>query len=63
MVEKKKTHFIWLSDSCYPRRGGKLIKGETYKISDYPEAVVAEWVKTKVAKYVSEQSKNLIKEK
>lgn len=49
---EKKTHFIWLLDSCLPRKGKKLIKGEKHKTSDYPSAIVAEWVRTKAAKYV-----------
>lgn len=51
-MAETKTHFIWLLDSCFPRKGPKLIKGEKHKISDYPKTVVAEWVRTKAAKYV-----------
>ena len=44
--------FMWLLDSCEPRRGPKLIKGQEHNVKDYPDAVVEEWVKTKAAKYV-----------
>lgn len=53
----KEKHFEWLSDSCTPRKGGRLEKGKIYKVGAYPESVVAEWVKTKAAKYVQGSSK------
>jgi len=44
--------FIWLSDPCVWRNGGpKLEKNKEYSISDFTAPVVAEWVKTKHAKY------------
>ena len=48
----KEKHFEWLLDSCSPRKGGRLEKGKIYNVGDYPAEVVAEWVKTKAAKYV-----------
>jgi hypothetical protein len=48
----KEKYFEWLLDSCTPRKGGKLEKGKIYKVGDYPEDTVAEWVKSKAAKYV-----------
>lgn len=48
----KEKYFEWLLDSCTPRKGGKLEKGKVYKVENYPADVVAEWVKTKAAKYV-----------
>ena len=48
----KEKHFEWLLDSCFPRKGAKLEKGKVYNVGDYPAEVVAEWVKTKAAKYV-----------
>lgn len=53
----KEKDFEWLSDSCSPRKGGDLEKGKVYKVEDYPEGVVAEWVKQKAAKYVKDKSK------
>lgn len=53
----KETHFKWLVDSCSSRKGKKLKTGEVYAVSDFPEHVVAEWVKTKAAAYVKEKSK------
>jgi len=44
--------FIWLRDSCEPRKGPKLIKGQEHNVKDYPEAVIEEWIKTKAAEYV-----------
>ena len=57
--------FIWLLDSCEPRRGPKLIKGQEYNSKDFPpspgvkdkDAVVKEWVKTKAAELVAEKPK------
>jgi len=53
----KEKYFEWLLDSCVTRKGAKLEKGKVYKVEDYPEDVVAEWVKTKAAKYVKDKSK------
>jgi len=53
----KEKYFKWLLDSCTPRKGGKLEKGKVYKVEDYPEDIVAEWVKTKAASYVKDKSK------
>lgn len=47
--------FKWLLDSCYPRRGPKLIKDQEYDSKDFPKHVVDEWAKTKVAKYIVEK--------
>lgn len=51
-MAETKSQFIWLIDSCFPRKGKKLIKGEKHKTSDYPKDVVAEWIRTKAAKFV-----------
>lgn len=48
----KEKNFEWLLDSNTPRKGGRLEKGKVYKVESYPEDTVAEWVKTKAAKYV-----------
>ncbi|MAH50286.1 hypothetical protein CMI37_30980 [Candidatus Pacearchaeota archaeon] len=54
--------FKWLSDSCRARKGKELIKNQIHDGSDYPEAVVAEWVKTKDAAYCSnDPSKGKVK--
>lgn len=55
--------FEWLSDSCYPRKGSKLEKGKKYNCKDYPPLVVAEWVKTRAAKYVEDDPKPKTEEK
>ncbi|GAH94391.1 unnamed protein product, partial [marine sediment metagenome] len=34
-----------------------LEKGKVYKVEDYPENVIATWVKQKAAKYVKDKSK------
>jgi len=55
--------FIWLSDDCYPRKGPKLKKGETYSTDEFDdpkrkvkgEDVVAEWVRQKLARYTSDE--------
>jgi len=52
----EKTKFVWLIDSCHARNGCKLIKGQSYKVSDFDPAVVDEWVKTKAAKYSTAKS-------
>jgi hypothetical protein len=36
------------------RLGKKLIKGETYKVKDFPADVVDHWVKQKAAEYVED---------
>lgn len=58
----KEKYFKWLSDSCSPRKGGDLEKGKVYKVEDYPESVVATWVKQGAAKYVKDKSKEEEKE-
>lgn len=58
----KEKYFKWLSDSCSPRKGGELEKGKVYKVEDYPEDVVATWVRTKSAQYVKDKSKEEDKE-
>ncbi len=55
--------FIWLLDSCSPRRGPALVKRETYAEDDFPPGVAAEWVKAKAAKWASEPKAAKIKEK
>ena len=47
--------FKWLIDSCCPRKGPKLIKGQEHNTKDFPQHVVDEWVKTKAAKLVVEK--------
>jgi hypothetical protein len=51
--------FVWLADSCEPRSGGKLIKGETYPASAYPEAVVEYWIKSGAAAWAETPKKSL----
>jgi len=51
-MEATMKKFMWLRDSCVPRKGPRLIKGQEHNVKDYPEAVVEEWVRTKAAKYV-----------
>lgn len=53
-----KQYFKWLLDSCYPREGRKLVKDKTFNVSDYPAEVVAEWVRTKAAKFVDSPDKS-----
>ncbi len=53
-----KQYFKWLLDSCTPRKGRKLEKDKTYTVSDYPAEVVAEWVRTKAAKFVDNAGKS-----
>lgn len=38
--------FTWLSDSCFPKKGPDLKKGELHNVADYPPAVIEEWAKT-----------------
>jgi len=52
----EKTRFVWLIDSCYARNGRKLVKGQTYKVTDFKTTVVETWVKTKAAKYATAKS-------
>lgn len=52
MIEKK---FIWLLDSGVSRTNKPLMKGQEHLVSEYGEAVVAEWVKTGAAKYAKEK--------
>ena len=47
----KEKYFEWLLDSCESRKGVKLKKGKIHNVGDHPAEVVAEWVKTKAAKY------------
>jgi len=49
MADKK---FTWLVGTCYPRRGPMLEKGKEYSVADFAEHIVAEWVRTGMAKYV-----------
>ncbi len=53
-----KQYFKWLLDSCTPRKGRKLEKDKTYDVSDYPAEVVAEWERTKAAKFVDSPDKS-----
>lgn len=55
-------YFIWLIDSCEPRKGPPLIKGEKHLIGDYSASVVETWVKTKAAKYADDTNKKSTKE-
>ena len=50
-MEKK---FTWLKDSCFPRKGPKLIKGELHNAADYDPKVLEEWAKTKCLMFESE---------
>ena len=52
----EKTKFVWLLDSQSARNGRRLIKGQTYKVADFKAEVVAEWVRTKAAKYSTAKS-------
>ena len=58
----KETHFEWLLDSCESRKGANLEKGKIHEVKNYPEDVVATWVKTKAAKYVKDKPKEEDKE-
>ncbi len=49
--------FTWLGDSCFPRKGPKLIKSELHNVTDYPQAVLDEWVKTGNAMYEEDAPK------
>ena len=48
MTDKR---FVWLLGSGEARNGRKLETGETYRSEDFPEGVVAEWVRSGAAKY------------
>lgn len=48
------TQFIWLSDSCVPRKGRELKRGGVYAASDYPDGVLAEWLRSGAAELVKE---------
>jgi hypothetical protein len=50
--------FKWkMQSQVSDRLGKKLIKGETYKVKDFPAEVVAHWVKQKAAEYIAEPVK------
>jgi len=48
-------HFVWLTATCYPRRGPVLERGKEYAVADYGEDIVAYWVSQKAARYVTEK--------
>ena len=48
--------FEWLFSSAQKWESGpELIPGKTYNAKDFPSEVVAEWVRSKAAKYVEEK--------
>jgi hypothetical protein len=50
--------FEWLLSPAQKwERGPELIPGEIYNAKDFPSEVVAEWVRSKAAKYVEEKPK------
>jgi len=50
--------FKWLLGSAQKWESGpELIPGNTYNVKDFSPEVVAEWVRTKAAKYVKEDPK------
>lgn len=50
--------FKWkMASQVSDRLGKKLIKGETYKVKDFPAEVVEHWVKQKAAEYVEPPAK------
>ena len=50
--------FIWLIDSQSPRYGWPdLVKDAVHNVDDYSAEVVAEWVKSGVAKWVDGKKK------
>lgn len=51
----------WTADSQEPRRGPRLVKGETYAADLWPADVVEEWIKTGAAEVVSESKKKAVK--
>lgn len=53
-----KEKFIWLERSCVARSGRKLEHGQEYFVSDFNEAIVAEWVRTGAAAYADAKSKS-----
>jgi len=53
----KEKYFKWLRPSEEDRRGTKLEQGKIYNIENFPIDTVAEWVRTKAAKYVKDKSK------
>lgn len=46
----KKDKFVWIGAEGVARNGKTLKPGQTYQAADFPEAVVAEWIKTGHAK-------------
>jgi len=54
----KQSHFTWLTETTSTRTyGGRpysiLETGKTYPVADFPEAVVAEWVRAGAAKFTN----------
>ena len=54
--------FIWLGPPQLPRRGPKLETGKEYKAEDFVPEVAEEWVKTKFAKWATEEKPKKSKE-
>lgn len=50
--------FRWLRDPQEARNGKRLERGAVYPVKDFPEHVVAEWVKTGAAEYVVAEAKS-----
>jgi len=48
MADKR---FVWLLGPAEARNGRKLETGETYRVEDFREEVIAEWVRSGAAKY------------
>jgi hypothetical protein len=50
MIKKKR--FRWKADSCSPRRGANLVRGNIYDEDDYLEKVVSTWIENGFAERV-----------
>ena len=48
--------FVWLWDSCYPRKGPRLEKGQLHKLADYPENAVKYWIREGAAMWEDDGS-------
>lgn len=48
--------FIWLLSPAQKWESGpELVPGQSYNVKDFPSHVVAEWVRSKAAKYAEEK--------
>jgi len=55
--------FIWLRDSCYPRKGPKLEKNKLHNVKDYPVEVVEYWIECEDVKLQDSPAKSKKEEK